>query len=153
MTDVSIQRADQESFNALIPLIAAYQRFYGVEPNEANNAAHFGRLLSDPSRGLQLVAVTNDGQVVGFATLYVTLSSLRARSACVLNDLFVLESHRRSGVARRLIAHALQVAKAEGFTELEWMTQESNLGAQNLYDSLGAEHSRWYAYSLGVDSL
>lgn len=107
--------------------------------------------MQDSSLGLQLVALEAEAKVVGFATLYLTRSSLQAKVACVLNDLFVPEAHRGQGIARRLMARALVEAKARGITHLEWMTQTSNVTAQRLYEQLGAESSPWYAYSLGVD--
>jgi GNAT superfamily N-acetyltransferase len=131
----------------LLPLIAGYQEFYGARPDEARNRRFFSRLIGENSRGT-LIEARAGGEVVGFATLYWSQSSVSARDVVVLNDLFVRPDARSGGVGRKLIAAAAAVARERGAGALQWVTHPDNAAARRLYDSLGATAETWVEYSL-----
>ena len=134
----------------LLPLIAAYQRFYEVEEiDEERNRAFFRRFLSPSEDGL-LLGAREDGEFVGYACLYWHFSSLEAAESVLMNDLYVEEAVRGRGVGRGLIEASADVARERGAAHLEWSTAPDNLTAQRLYDSTGAERSQWVEYELGL---
>lgn len=142
--------ADRE-FEELLPLIAAYQRFYEVEGiDEARNRAFFRRFLAPSEDGL-LIGARSEGRLVGYACLYWHFSSLEAVETLLMNDLYVSEEARGGGVGRALIEAAAEVARERGVPFVEWSTAPDNHTAQRLYDSTGAERSEWYSYELRVD--
>jgi hypothetical protein len=55
-------------------------------------------LLAEGRDGAQLVAEV-DGELVGFATLYFTWSTLRAQRISILNDLYLSEAARGTAAA------------------------------------------------------
>ncbi len=132
----------------LAELIDDYQRFYKVSPDSERNLRFFSDFLSHPTQGVQFVAVDTQGAPIGFATLYFLPSSLNAKPYCLMNDLYSVPLWRGKGVGKALIAHCRSVAKQKGFSSIEWMTQDSNTTAQKLYDSLPAEKTKWFYYSL-----
>ncbi len=137
-------------YEALLPLIAAYQRFYGVENvDEGRNRAFFRRFL-DPSDDGMLLGARADGGFVGYACLYWHFSSLAAAETVLMNDLFVSEAGRGAGVGRALIEAAAAVARERGTAALEWSTAPDNARAQRLYDATGAERSEWISYELSL---
>ena len=147
-----IETVSAASFEQVLPMIAAYQRFYEAVPDEARNRAHFSQFISDHTHGIQFVAFNDDGQALGFATLYFPLFySVTPGVGCLMNDLFTLPEARGQGIGRALIAHCLRYAKEHGYTTLEWRTAPSNVQAQRLYDSTGATRKTWYTYRLPVD--
>jgi GNAT superfamily N-acetyltransferase len=109
-----IETVTPANFELILPLVAAYQAHFGAEPDEARNRAHFSQFLTDHSRGIQFMALDDDGNALGFATLYFPFSSVRATVDCLMNDLFTLPSARRKGVARALIHRCHQYAKEQG---------------------------------------
>lgn len=131
----------------LLPLIAGYQEFYGAKPDEARNRRFFSRLIGENSRGT-LIEARAGGEVVGFATLYWSQSSVSARDVVVLNDLFVRPDARSGGIGRKLIDAAVAVARERGAGALQWFTHPDNATARRLYDSLGATAETWVEYSL-----
>ena len=135
-------------FEALLPLIAAYQRFYEVEDVDTErNRAFFRRFLA-PSEDGMLLGARAAGELVGYACLYWHFSSTQAVETVLMNDLFVSEVARGQGVGRALIEASAAIARERGSAQLEWATAPDNLTAQRLYDSTGAERSEWVQYEL-----
>ncbi len=145
-----IERVTSDSVGRILPLLAAYQRFYRTEPDEARNRDHFLRVLADPSVAVQFVALEETLGPVGFATLYFPLSSVTAGSYCLLNDLYVDPTSRGRGTGRALIERCRLHAFEVGYASVQWQTEQSNADAQRLYDRMGAEQGGWYSYILST---
>lgn len=137
----------EQQFEAVLPLIADYQRFYGGDPDPARNAAFFRRFLEPSDEGL-LLGAWDTGELLGHACLYWTFSSVSAAEVVLLNDLFVREEHRGSGVGRVLIDATVEVARARGAKAVRWYTALDNRDAQRAYERTGAERSAWFEYEL-----
>ncbi|HEX2392596.1 MAG TPA: GNAT family N-acetyltransferase [Solirubrobacterales bacterium] len=134
----------------LLPLIAAYQRFYEAETvEEARNRSFFRRFLA-PSEAGMLLGARQGGALLGYACLYWHFSSLLAAETVLMNDLFVVAEARSRGIGRALIEASAEVARKRDAAYLEWATAPDNHTAQRLYDSLGAERSEWIEYELGL---
>jgi GNAT superfamily N-acetyltransferase len=143
-----VQPITEDQFERVLPLIAGYQRFYGVrQPEDDRNRRFFRRFLAPSEDGL-LLGAWDDDELVGFATLYWTFSSTHAAEIVLMNDLFVSETHRGRGIGQALIEESLKVARKRGTRHLEWMTAEDNLVAQRLYDRIGASKDTWIGYEL-----
>ena len=148
--EIEIAPVSAAEYEALLPLIAAYQRFYEVEEIDGErNRAFFRRFLAPSGDGL-LLGARVDGELVGYACLYWHFSSTQAVETVLMNDLFVGEAMRGRGVGRALIEASANVARERGAAHLEWATAPDNLTAQRLYDSTGAERSEWVEYELGL---
>ena len=148
MPAVTVSPALDEDLPALLPLFAGYQRFYGAEPDDARNRSFFARFAAPSEDGVLLAARGEDGAPLGFATVYWTFSSTSAREAALMNDLFVVEQARGSGVGRALIDAAARASRERGLGVLSWMTAPDNTTAQRLYDATGATSSPWLEYEL-----
>jgi GNAT superfamily N-acetyltransferase len=137
-------------FEDFLPLIAAYQSFYGVEsPNDDRNRTFFRRFLAPSDDGL-LIGAWAGAEPQGYACLYWFFTSIAAAESVLMNDLFVVPEARRRGVGRALIEASAEVARERGANHLEWTTAPDNATAQGLYDATGAERSEWVTYELGL---
>lgn len=152
MTDgIAVGPVQEEEFETLLPLIAAYQSFYEVdEIDDGRNRIFFRRFLAPSDDGELLAARDEGGQILGYACLYWHFSSLAAVETVLMNDLFVTPEARGRGVGRALIEASREVARARGAGWLEWATAPDNHTAQRLYDSLPTEKSTWLEYELDV---
>jgi len=132
----------------LIPLIRAYLDFYAApQPEDAVLQAFLDRLEADPARGVQLVA-DEDGQLLGFASLYASFDTLIAAEVLVMNDLFVVEGQRRHGIGHALFEASRRYARDHGYDRLDWVTAKDNRVARRFYDRQGATAGPWIAYSI-----
>lgn len=148
--ELEIAPVAAEEFEQLLPLIAAYQRFYEVaEIDEGRNRAFFHRFLAPSEDGL-LLGARREARFVGYACLYWHFSSLEAVESVLMNDLFVVPAERGRGIGRALIEASAEVARERGVPFVEWSTAPHNETAQRLYDSTGAERSEWFSYELRV---
>jgi GNAT superfamily N-acetyltransferase len=147
---IRVEPLKEADYERVLPLIAEYQRFYRAEPDEDRNRAFFRRFLAPSDDGL-LLATWNDGELVGFATLYWTFSSTHAAEAALMNDLFVAEGHRGEGIGLALIEASVAAARDRGMRHLEWFTALDNERAQRLYDRTAAARSRWYNYEIPIE--
>ena len=87
--------------------------------------------------------------IVGFIQLYPSFSSVSMNRIWILNDLFVDENYRGSGVAKLLMKMAENFARETGAIRIILATQISNIAAQSLYKSRGyAKDNEFNHYSL-----
>jgi GNAT superfamily N-acetyltransferase len=148
--EVEIAPIAPEELEELLPLIAAYQRFYEVEDiDEGRNRAFFHRFLAPSEDGL-LLGARSEGRLVGYACLYWHFSSLEACECVLMNDLYVDGAIRGRGVGRTLIEASAAVARERDVRFVEWSTAPDNKTAQRLYDATGAERTEWFSYELRV---
>jgi len=151
MTDpLRIALIAESHLDGLLPLIAAYQRFYEVDDvDDARNRAFFARFLA-PSEDGALLGAWRDGELVGYACLFWHFTSLVPAETVLMNDLYVVEGARGEGIGHALIEASAEVARERGAHRLQWATAPDNATAQRLYDSTGAERSEWVEYELRV---
>jgi GNAT superfamily N-acetyltransferase len=136
----------------LLPLMRGYCDFYEVDPSDDDLLAMSRALIADPDReGTQLIARDDEGRASGFATIFWTWTTLSAARIGVMNDLFVTERARGTGVAEALIAACAERCREYGAVSLDWTTARDNHRAQRLYERVGAKRDeRWVDYSLDV---
>jgi GNAT superfamily N-acetyltransferase len=147
-SDPRIEPIAAEQMDALLPLIAAYQRFYEAEEiDEERNRVFFTRFIAPSEDGMLLGAWHGD-DLLGYACLYWSFTSIVPAETVVMNDLYVTEPARGQGVGRALIAASAAAGRERGAQRLEWATAPSNETAQRLYDSTEAKRSEWIEYEL-----
>src|SRR5262245_8008766 len=144
---VRVEPLTAADYEQVLPLIAGYQRFYGAEPDETRNRAFFRRFLAPSDDGLLLGSWVG-ADLVGFACLYWTFSSINAAEIVYLSDLFVANERRGEGIGRALIEACVEAARGRGADHLEWLTAIDNRDAQYLYERVGAERSAWFGYEI-----
>ena len=151
MTAYSIQQAGSRDLADLLPLMRAYCDFYEASPSDDDLLVLCRALLDDPQReGLQLIARADGGEAAGFATVYWTWSTTNACRIGVMNDLFVAERARGSGLAEQLIAACRAECVRRGVRKLTWQTAPDNERAQAVYERVGATREQWVDYWLAV---
>ena len=117
-----------------------------AEPGAAEEAAEglytsqrsFDFLASD---SFWLLCAQGPAGFAGYAAV-VRIPKLDARRGFLyVDELYVLESHRRAGAARALIAAACEVAVAERYRGVRLLVKKENAPARELYRRLGfVEH-------------
>lgn len=145
-TVVAVGEADLAD---LLPLLRGYCDFYEVTPTDDALLAMCRALIADPDRdGVQLLARDAGGNAVGFATIFWCWQTLDTGRIGVMNDLFVHEDARGTGLADELIRACAARAHEHGAVTLTWETARDNRRAQKVYDRVGGKASMWISYEL-----
>ncbi|MCK6261702.1 GNAT family N-acetyltransferase [Vibrio sp. ZSDE26] len=145
---MEIVKARIEQLDVISPLFDSYRVFYGQESN-LDIAREFIKSRLTNNESVIFLALDEQGNGLGFTQLYPSFSSVSAVRTWVLNDLFVADTARRQGVAKKLMDAAKDMGLKDNVKGLALETAESNVYAQKLYESLGYEReSGTYHYFL-----
>ncbi len=80
-----------------------------------------------------------DGAAQGFALFFHNFSTFEGRPGIYLEDLFVREPARGSGLGQALLAHLAALAVERDCARLEWSVLDWNAPAIGFYQKLGAQ--------------
>ena len=113
-------------------LWAGYLAFYETVLPPAVTDRTWQRIL-DPTSTLFARLAEDKGEVIGFSVNVLHEGTWTPDPICYLEDLFVAENRRGSGVGRLLIEDLVALAGKRGWSRLYWHTQTGN-PARRLYD-------------------
>lgn len=150
---MQIVRAYPRHLSLAVPLFDQYRQFYNHPPDrEAARQFLSERLENGDSAIFLAVEGTGSRETgIGFLQLYPIFSSALMKASWLLNDLFVLPSARRQGVAKALLDRARQLALETRSCELVLQTGITNTAGQALYESLGYRRdNEFYTYVLPI---
>ncbi|QKZ07508.1 MULTISPECIES: GNAT family N-acetyltransferase [Pseudomonas] len=116
-----------------LPLWHAYLRFYETHLAQEVCDSTWQRLL-DPSEPTHSALAWHNGRAVGMVNFIYHRSNWSIQNACYLQDLYVAEDTRGSGVGRQLIEHVYATAATNGCNKVHWLTHETNATAIALYE-------------------
>lgn len=144
-----IRQATEEDIQHLVPLMIEYIVDFYKRPNPGEHqvAQLVKELLDRPDYGTQFVAEDGAG-IVGFATVYYTFSTLRAKRAAILNDLYVRPSGRGNKIGESLFLRCLDHVRARACAGMQWETAKDNVIAQSLYKKMGGHLGEWLVYEI-----
>lgn len=92
------------------------------------------------------------GEPVGVITYYRNFSTFRGKVGLYIEDIFVDEPWRGQGIARKLIAHLEETARAEGAFCLQWAVLDWNERAKRLYRSIGGKPlAGWELWRMDIE--
>ena len=150
MTDTActIRKAEPRDLEALTELMRQYiVDFYQCPMPPVERVHGLIRMCLEGRDGQQFVAETG-GELVGFATMYFTYSTLRATRVGIMNDLYVAGPARGTGVAAGLFNQCRRHAEALDLGTMQWETAHDNHRAQRFYEKMGGQKGDWLAYSI-----
>jgi GNAT superfamily N-acetyltransferase len=85
------------------------------------------------------------GALAGMVTIQLTISTAEGGPSGLLEDLFVEEAFRRSGVAGLLVAEAEAWCSERGGSRVQLLADRDNEGALRFYDAVGYLPTRMIA--------
>ena len=130
--------------DALAVLFDEYRQFYGQSTNiEAARRFLSERLEKEDS---YLIGAFLDDVLVGFTQLFPSFSSVGMSPKLILNDMYVLESVRKTGVAEALLDAANELALENGVLSMVLATRLENNPARGLYERFGWTEEQEFTY-------
>ncbi|GAA6000704.1 hypothetical protein JCM10207_004616 [Rhodosporidiobolus poonsookiae] len=93
-------------------------------------------------------------RAVGMAVWFYTFSTWTGRGGLYLEDLFVEESHRGQGIAKRLFNYLGKEAEERKLPRMDWVVLDWNTPAKEVYRRMGAKHmAEWEMMRLTGEPL
>jgi ribosomal protein S18 acetylase RimI-like enzyme len=105
-------------------------------PDPQKQARGLRLILEDPASGWTCVA-REGARVLGMVSVLRTVSTAEGGPAGLLEDLVVRPECRGRGIGSRLLAYAIEQARADGLLRLTLLTDAANERAQRLYERAG----------------
>lgn len=135
--NVTVRPAERIDAGAVTDMIHALGRATGEAHKVVSSAADFARHGFGPRPAFRALLAERDGQPVGLALWCYVFSSWRGEPGAYLQDLYVAESERGSGLGRRLLAAVAAAAKSDGATHLRLSVATDNESARAFYAYTG----------------
>ena len=130
--------AEPHDAETVATLMVAFRDSLGYEwPSDNSFLAGVEKLLDDPQTEFLLGAPHADAPPGGVVQLRYRHGLWRAGGDCLIEDLYVEPSARRSGLGLALVAQALERARERGCRRAELDVNERNDAALALYGAFG----------------
>lgn len=138
MSTPRIWVADASEAETVAALMVAFRDSLGYTwPSDNAFLAGVEKLLGDIQTDFLLGAPHDDAPPAGVAQLRYRHGLWRAGGDCLIEDLFVTQETRRSGLGRALVEYALERASERGCRRVELDVSEENQPALALYQGMG----------------
>jgi ribosomal protein S18 acetylase RimI-like enzyme len=129
---IEIRRAGPADVDTVTGLLVAFRDWWGsTTPSDETFRATAARLLEDPNTEFLIAGDS------GLAQLRYRLSVWTGTEDCWLEDLYVRDSARGTGLGRALTRASVERARARGCKRIELDVNETNTTAIALYTSSG----------------
>ncbi len=133
-----VWRAEPHEAETVGQLLVEFRDHLGVDwPSENAFIAGVERLIEQRDTAYLLGSPDADSPPAGVAQVRFRFGIWWAAEDCLLEDLFVREDARGSGVGQALAAAVVDLARQRGCRRIELDANEDNAAAMALYTKLG----------------
>ena len=130
--------ADVDEAETVARLLVGFRDHLGKDwPSDNAFFAGVDKLIEDRNTDFVIGAPGPDAPPAGIVALRYRHSVWTASEDCLLEDVFVEEHARGTGLGRALVALSLERARDRGCRRAELDVNEANAPALKLYESLG----------------
>lgn len=102
----------------------------------------------------EVIIAELDGVPVGYGLYFYNFSTFTGRAGLYLEDIFVRESVRGTGIGKIIFKFVVKRAREKKCVTMDWACLDWNKSSINFYKSLGAsEMDGWTTYRLTKDNM
>lgn len=134
---MTIRYAEPRDCQTIVDLIYELAVYERLADKAMATAADIERDLFGANPVIRVLIAETD-EPVGFALLFRSYSTFLERPGIYLEDLYVKEEYRGSGIGKALLTEIAKIAVAENAGRLEWSVLDWNEPAIGFYKKLGA---------------
>jgi GNAT superfamily N-acetyltransferase len=148
-----IERVKEQTFQDFLFLLDRLAGYEHLEPPDANARLRLkADMAENPPKFEGYLGRLGD-ESIGYVTFYFTYSTFLARPTLFLEDIFVLERHRRRGFGKLLFDFCRNEARVRGCGRMDWMVLDWNAPSIRFYEKIGANRLGWHMYRLEREQL
>lgn len=136
---VRVWTAGSDELDAVAALLGGFRDFWGKREPATDEMRTSAERIQASGDGLYLLGAMDGREPSGVAQLRFRWSVWTSAEDCWLEDLFVREEARGSGLGRALVEASLERARERGCRRIELDVNEDNAAAVALYEACGFE--------------
>ena len=148
-TEVTFEPVTPRRYDAWRAHYLRYAAALGESPGDAVANTVWSWLLARTHGVEAVLAIGDDDELAGFAHFRPFPRTLDGNEACFLDDLWVAEPHRGTGLAEALIDQLRAISRERGWTHVRWVAEATNARARALYERI-AEDAQLVTYRINV---
>ena len=148
--DIQIRKAAVEDAELVISFLKKLAEYENLSEYCNISKDTLIKLMTEEN-GLNILFAEADSVPVGFMAYYFyKIATFSGKRVMYIEDVFIEESMRRSGIGGRLFAEAKNIAAQSNCARLEWKCLDWNTSAQNFYDKIGGipSNDEWITYTI-----
>lgn len=134
--EAAFERARPEHAGLLVEMMREFYAFEHLAWDEDHARQGLGEILGDGSLG-EVWVIRRGGVPAGYFVLTVGFSLEFRGRYLLLDELYVREEHRGSGVGRLAMGQAEEACRARGIGALRLEVERRNTGARAFYRTVG----------------
>lgn len=146
---IKIKKAKKGDFDKIIDLVkelAAFEKLEGPDDIAVR------RLFKDTfgkKRLINMLVAKEGKEILGYAIYFESYSSFLAKKTLFLEDIFITQSRRNTGIGKLFFDRLIEIANDMGCGRVEWAVLDWNIDAIAFYNKIGATPlSNWEYYRL-----
>jgi len=137
--EITIRSARPGDEEHIFRLLEELARFEMLEHELSGSAADLRVHLFGERPVAEALVAERGEAVIGYALFYTTYSTFLTRPGIYLEDLYVTEAERGTGVGKALLRRVARVACERNAGRLEWAVLDWNQHAIDFYVASGAK--------------
>jgi len=144
---ITIHKAKPEHIEFLIDFqLRLAMESENVQLSTETLRAGMSAMFNDPTKGEYYVAIDGD-QVIGCHMITYEWSDWRNGMVWWLQSVYVLDSHRKSGVFKKMYDNIISIISNDpGLIGLRLYVDKSNAKAMKVYEAMGMDGSHYTVY-------
>jgi GNAT superfamily N-acetyltransferase len=146
---IKIRKAKKTDSKEIIRLIIELARFEKLKPPSLPAQKNLIKDAFSRKPPFEIFLAFDGDKAAGYAFYFYTYSTFLAKPTLYLEDIYINEKYRGSGIGKKLMDKLLSTAKTKKCGRMEWIVLDWNIKAINFYDRLGAtEMKEWKFYRM-----
>jgi ribosomal protein S18 acetylase RimI-like enzyme len=148
--ETQVRSARREDLPALTGLLGQlFEQEAEFHPDPETNLRGLAMILAAPEQG-SIVVVERDGMIRGMIVTLYTISTALGAKVGLLEDVVIDKACRGESLGKKLLAFALETARAHGCQRMTLLTDPENLKAHKLYRDFGFTRSAMVPFRLAM---
>lgn len=136
---IKVRYAKPDDSSEILRLIVELAKFEKLSPPNEQAKKRLIRDAFSDNPPFSIIVAEANSELVGYAFYFFTYSTFNARKSLYLEDIFVTEKLRSSGVGKKFFQKLFSVAKQNKCKRMEWCVLNWNKRAIKFYNKLGAK--------------
>lgn len=149
--NVSVRKADIQDADDICRLIHELAEYEKMQDECRLTHETLISLMNEPN-GLRGLVAEGDGKAIGTLVYSIyKLATFSGKRILYIEDIFVEEQYRGSGVGKALFDEAIRTARELDCLKLEWKCLSWNSSAIKFYEKTGGvSDPQWLTYTLSL---